>query len=308
MPALITHHLFGEEASKRLPSGILSTQEELLAFLLGNQGPDPFFSCFSALPRTASNCHRLAFAMHGHHVVENFWAMRAAVSHLPECDEHIGLAFVLGFVGHYSLDSSAHPLIYAEQHELTSAGTGLSDAADEVHAVIESDIDVWMLAQLRGLSVADVPTASFLARTARIDRVAGALLSQAALQVFSLPIGVREYAGCTADYERAYRLVDPAENPKMRIAAQLESLVRPHSHLRAMAHHVSCAADCPSANLANHAWKDPADGHRRNESFPELYHQALDLWQRLAKALTTDDRQTFIALSGHLNYNGIPEG
>ena len=307
MPAIITHHLFGEDASKRLPTGILNTQEDLLAFLLGNQGPDPFFSCFTALPQTVLRCHELAYAMHGGHVTEAFWALRDAVSHLCEPDEHVGLAFVLGFVGHYALDSTSHPLIFAEQNELTSAGTGLSDASGEVHAVLESDIDVWMLFELRSLSINDIPTASFLARTERIDRVAGALLAQVALQVFNLQIGVGEYGGCTADYERAYRLVDPAENPKMRLAADIEGLLRPHSHIRAMAHHASCAQECPSANLKRHSWTDPSDGRLRTESFPDLYHKALDRWESLAELLSSNKREEFDHLICRRNYDGMPE-
>ena len=43
MPALITHHLFGEESIDRLPAGIIGTDEERTAFLIANQGPDPYF-------------------------------------------------------------------------------------------------------------------------------------------------------------------------------------------------------------------------------------------------------------------------
>ena len=43
MPALITHHLFGEESIDRLPQGVITSDEERIAFILGNQGPDPFF-------------------------------------------------------------------------------------------------------------------------------------------------------------------------------------------------------------------------------------------------------------------------
>ena len=64
MPALITHHLFGEKSAALLPEGIIRNQEELLAFILGNQGPDPFFTRFSTTPENASACHRLAHLMH----------------------------------------------------------------------------------------------------------------------------------------------------------------------------------------------------------------------------------------------------
>ena len=39
MPALITHHLFGEESIDRLPQGVITSDEERIAFILGNQGP-----------------------------------------------------------------------------------------------------------------------------------------------------------------------------------------------------------------------------------------------------------------------------
>ena len=36
MPALITHHIFGQDAVATLADGIVEGQEELLAFLLGS--------------------------------------------------------------------------------------------------------------------------------------------------------------------------------------------------------------------------------------------------------------------------------
>ena len=50
MPSLITHHIFGEDAAQRLPEGLVDGEEELLAFLLGNEGPDPFFVRFRTIP------------------------------------------------------------------------------------------------------------------------------------------------------------------------------------------------------------------------------------------------------------------
>ena len=50
MPAILTHHLFGEDASAQLPEYLLTSQEEMLAFLLGNQGPDPLLARFTCLP------------------------------------------------------------------------------------------------------------------------------------------------------------------------------------------------------------------------------------------------------------------
>ncbi len=307
MPAIITHHLFGEDAARRLPDGILRDEEELLAFLLGNQGPDPYFSAFSTLPERAGNCHALAGRMHEGRCVDALWAMRDAVSHLPADDARIGRAFALGFIGHYALDSSAHPFVYAQQGALIAANDALSGAESEVHAVIESDIDVWTLKQLRDLTVADVPTTSFLSRTDRIARVAGALLAQVALQVYDLPVGVGEYAGAVADYEFMYRCIDPAGRPVQRLAAHAEHLVRRHSYTASLSHHVEVDNSCPTINLRRYPWQDPATGEARYESFPDLYHDSLDLWADLARLFSTDDRYGFERATRGINYNGMPD-
>jgi hypothetical protein len=89
MPAIITHHLFGEDAATRLPEGIIDGQEELLAFLLGNQGPDPFWAHFVARRSVAAACAKLATDMHAGKVVEAFMALHDAVTHLPEDDKRV---------------------------------------------------------------------------------------------------------------------------------------------------------------------------------------------------------------------------
>ena len=111
MPAIITHHIFGEDVLRTLPAGMVEGEEEVLAFLLGNQGPDPLFARFSTVPSVAVRCRRLGHAMHNGRVVEAAFAMRDGVSHLPVADERVGRAFALGALGHYALDRTAHPFV-----------------------------------------------------------------------------------------------------------------------------------------------------------------------------------------------------
>ncbi len=309
MPAIITHHLFGEDAVKLLPEGIVSDEEELLAFLLGNQGPDPLFACATTFPEHAKLCHKLGWELHERKIVDAFWVLRDAVSHLRREDERIGLAWSLGYLGHYALDSAAHPLIYAQQDELATAEYGLEGADGEIHALLESEIDVWMLRQLRGINVTDVPTYSYLARTERISQVAGALMAQIGLQVYGLPIGVAAYGGAVTDYELVYRFIEPAGATRMRLAAKLERLIRPthYSRILAMAHVASDSDTCAAANLEQRRWIDPADGKPRNESFPDLYHLGLERWELLSHCLSSGDREGFAQIVNGLNFDGKPD-
>ena len=108
MPALITHHLFGEESIDRLPQGVITSDEERIAFILGNQGPDPFF--FHMLTPRISDSTSLAQVMHRSRMSRQFSCLRDGVSHLQPRDANLGRAFALGLLSHYVLDRNATPL------------------------------------------------------------------------------------------------------------------------------------------------------------------------------------------------------
>ncbi len=306
MPAVITHHLFGEEAVSLLPEGIIQNQEELLAFLLGNQGPDPLFSRALTIPEAAHNCHVLARKMHDGKVLEAFMALHQGVSHLPEQDKTLGRAFVLGLLGHYLLDSRAHAFVYAQQDDLTQANPELEDAQHELHAIIESDIDTWMLWSMRHLTVLESPAADYLARTERVDRVAGALVSAMAQSVFGLSINPEEYGGAVSNYETIFRLIDPLESLKVQAIARVEMLLRSHSMARALAHSAKGSDECPAANLEHRRWKNPYTGEPSSKSFADLFFEALEIWEELSEAYVKADEKTLAPLMGKLNYDGKP--
>ena len=305
MPAIITHHLFGEDASRRLPSDEPFKEEKLLAFLLANQGPDPFYFCFTATPASIQTCHAFADMMHSSHVVEALLAARDAISHLPVDDQGIGRAFVLGLLGHYLLDSEAHAFILAQENAICDAGVGLEDAHDEVHALIESELDTWMLWSARKQTIADAPAYADLARTERISRVGGAIFSQVAWQVFGTTIGPDRYEGCLRDYELVYRAIDPKGNPRGRMIAGAERLGSHYSRLEALSHAAEASDECPAANLDCHPWRDPLTNEEKTVSFPDIFYDTLEDWPALADAFLYGDATTLKQLIVR-GYDGSP--
>lgn len=300
MPAIVAHHIFGEEALGLLPEGVVEGEEERLAFLLGSQGPDPLFARFRALPTTSVACHRLAGAIQGEKPTEGFAALRDALASLPSADERLGCAFVLGVLAHYALDSAAHPFVIAQQRALVAADAELEHAEHEVHGVIESDLDVWMLWEKRGKTVEEQPVTEFLARTERVERAAGALMSQLAYAVFDVDLGADEYPAAVADYEFVYRLIDPADAALPQRLASIEGLARGRSMAEAMAHRVVRDAECPAANLDRREWENPFTGDTSTDSFEDLYEAALAAYPALAAAFLDGD------LELSLNYEGCP--
>ena len=250
MPALITHHLFGEESIDRLPQGVITSDEERIAFILGNQGPDPFF--FHMLTPRVSDCTLLAQVMHRSRMSRQFSCLRDGVSHLQPRDANLGRAFALGLLSHYVLDRNAHPFVYEQQFGIVDSDPELEASGSQVHAVLESDLDVLMLQLKRdGATVEDYPPAGEIVTTDRINRVAGVLMSYVAGRVYGIDIPAGEYAGAVADMQLLYRTIEPAGSAKTRAIALIEGLVHDYSLLDGLAHRVTTELPERTGNLAS---------------------------------------------------------
>ena len=308
MPAIITHHVFGEDAGALLPDELLSSQEDLLAFLLGNQGTDPFWASFSSMPNTARACHLFATCHHKTRTAQALLALRRSVSHLSDADKTVGRAFALGMLAHYLLDSMCHPLIYAVQNALIEADPELASGSQEVHAIIEADIDDWILWQKRQQTVLEAPCTGALMTTERISKVAGTLLAQISWEVFGIEIPSTAYGRSVADYRLFYRLIDPPASRMPALAERVEELFRPHSRLRAQAHHATRDDDCRLANLEHHLWLDPVTRERSVASIADLFHDALIAWPTFARRYVEGDDRRLEAMIADINYYGEPTG
>ncbi len=303
MPALITHRLFGEESMDRLPEGIVSTEDERLAFLLGNQGPDPYF--FRVRTPEMSACTEFGRRMHRCRMTRQFATLRDGVGHLVPTDAGVGRAYVLGLLSHYVLDRTAHPFVYAQQWGIQKVDPGLEAAASQVHAIIESDLDVLMLQRKRdGATVEDCPPVAELVTNERINKVAGALMSFTARSVYELKVGANQFGGAVADMQLAYRLIEPADSAAANMIGKLEGLVRGYSLLGSLAHRVSHVPPVAAGNLANRPWEDPFTGTVSHESFPEVFDRALADYAIVAACFI--DQGDIVRVTEHINYSGRP--
>lgn len=306
MPALIAHHIFGQDAVARIPEGLVEGQEELLAFLLGNQGPDPCFTHVLGKPATTAAVRKLGKEMHRSHISEALFTARDAIAHLPVSDSRVGRAFVLGLVGHYALDSITHPIVYAGQKELAALRDDLADAERELHGLIESELDTWVLWEKRSQDVVDFSPSTALGRTDTINRVSGAVISAVALKVFGISIPSAGFPAAVRDYEIYLCAINNYDSLGSVVISSIETLVRTHSLTRAMAYRSNPTHECPSANLDHNDWIHPWTGTASTASFADLYDEALEKYPRMAEALVRGDRATFDRLSAGLSYEGKP--
>ena len=303
MPALITHHLFGEESIDRLPVGVITAEEERIAFLIGNQGPDPFF--FHARSARASACMQLGSRMHAARISRQFAALRDGVGHLPERDASLGRAFVLGLLSHYVLDRNAHPFVYDQQWGIQRMDEDLARSGGKVHAVIEADLDVLMVQIKRnGATCADYPPVDELVTTERVNKVAGALMSFVAKSVYGLEVGAADYGGAVADMQLVYRLIEPAGSPASSLISLAEGVMHDWSLLGSLAHRSTTTPPAGAGNLAHRPWSDPFTHAESCESFPEVFDRALADYARAAACFV--EAGDMAQVTRHVNYSGRP--
>ncbi len=201
------------------------------------------------------------------------------------------------------LDRNAHPFVYAQQFGVLDMDPELENAGSQVHAVIESDLDVLMLQLKReGATTADYPPVSEIVTTERINKVAGALMSFVARSVYGLDVGVAEYGGAVADMQLLYRLIEPAGSAKTEAIAKVESLTGRYSLLSSLAHEVTDVPPARTGNLGHLTWTHPFTETESSESFPEVFDRALDDYAAaVSRFIETGDMEQ---VTGHVNYSG----
>lgn len=179
----------------------------------------------------------------------------------------------------------------------------LEDSSSQVHAVIESDLDVLMLQLKRdGATVDDYPPAGEIVTTDRINRVAGVLMSYVAGRVYGIDIPAGEYGAAVANMQRLYRAIEPAGSAKTRAISLVEGLVHDYSLLDGLAHRVTTELPERTGNLGHLAWKNPFTDEVSTESFPEVFDRALlDYECTVARFIETGDME---AVTNHVNYSG----
>ncbi|MDF2594356.1 MAG: hypothetical protein K0R69_697 [Clostridia bacterium] len=150
MPDIITHYLFGLDASQGIKQSPLYKiiKENKNMFLIGLQGPDLMY--YNTVPKKDSKAY-IGFKMHtdktGDFLMSSLSYLKRYDTNSAEFNE--ALSYLSGFICHYILDSMAHPYIFY-------LGGRYDETADTIkyktlHKKIELAIDYLLLEQKFGL-------------------------------------------------------------------------------------------------------------------------------------------------------------
>lgn len=130
MPAAYAHKIFGLEVLIRLSKDKQEIiQRNIDSYYLGLHGPDVLFYY---QPLKANKVSRVGFQMHEEEAYPYFEHWKNV--YLKTCPKESYLAYLYGFLCHFSLDSTCHPLV---QEKI--------DNSDVTHTEIESSFDRMLL-------------------------------------------------------------------------------------------------------------------------------------------------------------------
>ena len=309
MPAIITHDFFGRDVYDLLFQTIGGSRDEADAFLLGNQGPDPLFYTVASLRMTTY--HKLGNVMHSQKPAELLAALKESLGVLEEDEKAIGRAYALGFLCHYALDSTMHPLVYCNEYALCDAGEpGLTrDDGSEVHGGSESEVDERVLFTKRGDTVATFnPSREILHASSFVLRAISKMYAYVALNVYGEIVPKDLFEVAVKDFRLVQGLFYSPTGTKRAVIGNIERLVRPHSFYQSMSHRAMESTTSVFDNHERAAWTNPFTGDVRTTSFWDLYEQA----QTKAKGLISAfDQPGFTVektreLTGELDFSGKP--
>lgn len=175
MPGFITHLTFGEQSISFIESEDTKNllNKHITSFGLGLQGPDIFFYHIPAYLLYKKN---IGNVMHRERVMLFFDCLFDARNTFEDShSRRICDAYILGFIGHYSLDITCHPYIYFKSDHFNNLKkSGIYDFGR--HVTLETDIDHLVLDHYKHLLPSEFDYASAVRPSDNEKRVIAELL------------------------------------------------------------------------------------------------------------------------------------
>jgi hypothetical protein len=313
MPALLTHDYFGEDIWARMRdqdfscSGKTSALVEELrrAFLLGNQGPDPFFYTLRSF-RLAKN-KKFGSLMHRERAAETLEVFRRLASRAPEPAASLIWAYLLGFLCHFTLDSIMHPFVYAQQYALCDAGVEGLDWRDgsALHGYIEATLDMMLLRRRRGVGISEYNyTKDVLEAGAETLTLLDAAYRVLACEVYAVDLPFGAFSRGVKDMRLTIKALYSPRGIKRQLIGRAECLFARHSFAQAMSPRADVGTVCDFDNREHATWANPFTRKPHTASFDELYATARKAAYENIAALRAGAPAAPITRS--LNFEGAP--
>lgn len=275
MAGFVTHYLFGIQTYKTLDDKNLRhiLKNNKHAYCLGLEGPDFFFF---HIPEAATKGQNIGTTMHRENTNRFFEEMiKYMLDVHGERDYEILSAYIMGFMGHYVLDTAIHPYVYSRTGILKTKKTL------GVHYGLETDIDREFLWKFKNMKQADFSHSGVIAVSSYEKTVIATMLHTAILNTYERDIPVKSIRNAITSFYVESALLSDSTGLKYKAINGMEKYVFGYDRMSPLlindVHH--CEDPC---NLSKKEWHNPWDeNHRDNSSVFELFEKNVTKYAKL---------------------------
>lgn len=276
MPGFATHYLFGVDAYRQLAPGRLkkNLKTNRSAFALGLQGPDLFFYYLPSYLLHRENLGALAHdsstAAFLTYLIES---RRQFAGH--EKQQNIADAYILGFLGHYTLDCTVHPYVYAFTGYTPETPQGNLEYFGQ-HAYFETEIDNILLCRKKHICPSQFHQGRTIRLTPLQKKVIVRMLVHAYRSAYPGTLATEVLLGGAPLWMRlGTRLFRDPSGQKKVLVRLMERIVLGRAFLSPMvpSDHYRFIAD--PLNQRRRTWVHPWSKKQSDASFRDLYQKAL---------------------------------
>lgn len=316
MPGFTTHYLFGVDAYKKIADQRIRKNLYInhSAYALGLQGPDVFFYYLPSYLLHRENLGALA------HDTDT----GAFFSYLLESRKQfvgdkkalaVADAYITGFIGHYTLDCTVHPFVYAFTYYNPEHPKKNTEYFGQ-HAYFETDLDCELLSYKKGLAPSQFHQNSTIFLNARQRRIISQMLCYAYNNTYPGIGATRHQISSATHWMRiGTRAVNDPTGQKKVLVRFIESLALDRPFISAMLPSDRYRFVMDPMNLDHKKWIHPWTKASSNESFIDLYNKAqslyhfrIDQYYKLIKrGCKKEDLHAFLDLYGNRSFlSGLP--
>jgi hypothetical protein len=276
MPGFITHLCFGEQSLSFIESKETRhiIDNHITCFSLGLQGPDIFFYHILAYLFYKKN---IGNVMHNENVMLFFDRLFDARNAMDDIhDRNICDAYILGFIGHYSLDVSCHPYIYYKSDHFQNLKVSKKYDFGK-HVSLETDIDHVLLSHYKALKPNNFDYAAAVRPSNYEQQVISKLLYKAINNTYAcnkIRIGTVKHA-IKSFINLNHAMHDPTGKKKRRLN-RIEKILFKCTFISAMIPSDNIILYTDPCNESHEKWYNPWDDLvARTESILDLINMTM---------------------------------
>lgn len=282
MPGFTTHYLFGLNTCRKLGNSPLKDiiQKNHAPYSLGLQGPDVFFYFLPSYTIHANNIGAMAHTERTGLFLHYLLNSKKLFSNSIE--QQTAMAYIAGFLGHYTLDTHCHPYIYWK--------TGFQEKNNRYHGRhmgLEVDIDTELLQFYKHCQPSAFWQNSTIRLTSLQRRTIASILHYVYRKTYpELGISYATMQASICAMQLGTKWLHDPSGRKKQILCRLEQGILGYPLLSALIPSDSLVMHSDPLNILRQPWRNPWDKARIfTESFFDLMEQAQKQYLQFLKDL-----------------------